>query len=112
MYDSLNFNTAILIILTLKIKVILIKSAINTNLIVANFKLAIWKSIKKISPFSRIIQSIHVADSAIVTNRAINLLIKDLLNFNIYSKITAKIITFNAKVIGRILFQAKFIKRS
>jgi len=41
MYDSLNFNTAILIILTLKIKVILIKSAINTNLIVANFKLAI-----------------------------------------------------------------------
>jgi hypothetical protein len=56
---------------------------------------------------------VYKANNPIKAKKIIILLIKDLLNFNIgYNKIRAKIIEFTAKVIGRSLFQAKFIKRS
>ena len=95
------------------IKAILKRSAISTKLTVANFKLTIWISINRISLVSLIKHRMYKEDSPIRAKKIISLLIKDLLNFNIdYNKIRAKMIEFIARVIGRRLFQARFIKRS
>jgi hypothetical protein len=67
---------------------------------------------KKISPFSLIIHSKLKAEPATTANKVISLLIKPLLNFNIYSKTTPRTNKFKVKVTGKSLFHAKFINKS
>ena len=86
MYVSLNFKTATLIRLTLAINLILDKSLIITKLILIKLKLASWKSMKKTSLISPTNQKLHNLTKETMLKSNTSLLIKDLLNFNIFTK--------------------------
>jgi hypothetical protein len=86
MYVSLNFKTATLIRLTLAINLILDKSLIITKLILIKLKLASWKSMKKTSLISPTNQKLYNLTKETMLKSNTSLLIKDLLNFNIFTK--------------------------
>jgi hypothetical protein len=86
MYVSLNFKTATLIRLTLAINLILGKSLIITKLILIKLKLASWKSMKKTSLISLTNQKLYNLTKETTLKSNTSLLIKDLLNFNIFTK--------------------------